>query len=171
MIGVTNTKTRKSGQRSIQMDRSWVGAGIHSTCLAIKKAICLPDHCSVFQAEICAIHVDINWLKTNRQSVSDVCILSDSQTDLRVLDSPHITSRSVLTYRISLDEIATQMNICLGWVPGHRDIPGKADELARDGTTTELQSLHNDYGIPIYIFGTNTRNRARPRTYSKLWSA
>ena len=25
--------------------------------------------------------------------------------------------------------------------------------------------------IYIYIFGTNTRNRARPRTYSKLWSA
>ena len=23
----------------------------------------------------------------------------------------------------------------------------------------------------IYILGTNTRNRARPRTYSKLWSA
>ena len=43
------------------------------------------------------------------------------------------------------------MNICLCWVPGHRDIPGnyKADELAREGTTTELQSLHNDYGIPI----------------------
>ena len=32
-----------------------VGAGVHSTCLAIKKAIRLPDHCSVFQAEICAI--------------------------------------------------------------------------------------------------------------------
>ena len=43
------------------------------------------------------------------------------------------------------------MNICLCWVPGHRDISGncKADELAREGTTTELQSLHNDYGIPI----------------------
>ena len=25
--------------------------------------------------------------------------------------------------------------------------------------------------VGIYIFGTNTRNRARPRTFSKLWSA
>ena len=25
--------------------------------------------------------------------------------------------------------------------------------------------------IHTYIFGTNTRNRARPRTFSKLWSA
>ena len=34
---------------------------------------------------------------------------------------------------------------------GHRDIPSncKADELARESTTTELQSLHNDYRIPI----------------------
>ena len=40
--------------------------------------------------------------------------------------------------------------MCLCWVQGHRDIPGncKTDELAREGTTTELQSL-NDYGIPI----------------------
>ena len=31
-------------------------------------------------------------------------------------------------------------------VPGHSAIPGncKVDELARKGTTTELQSLHND---------------------------
>ena len=42
------------------------------------------------------------------------------------------------------------MNICPCWVPGHRDNPCncKADELAREGTTTELQSLRNDYGIP-----------------------
>ena len=43
------------------------------------------------------------------------------------------------------------MNICLCWVTGHRDIPEncKADELTREGTTTELQSLPNDYGIVI----------------------
>ena len=65
-------------------------------------------------------------------------------SDLRALDSPHITSRSVLTCRISLDA-------------GHRDIPGncKADELAREGTTTELQSLHNDYDIPIATLKLN----------------
>ena len=109
-----------------------------------KKTIRLADHCSVFQAEICAIYVAINWLKTNRESVLDVCILSDSQAALRTQDSPHITWQSVLTRRISFEEMAIQMNICQ--VPGHRNIP---DELAREGTTRELQSLHNDYGIPI----------------------
>ena len=29
----------------------------------------------------------------------------------------------------------------------------------------------NNYYFFHYKFGTNTRNRARPRTYSKLWSA
>ena len=72
-----------------------VGAGVHSTCLAIKKEIRLPDHCSVFLAEICAIHEAINWLKTNKQSVIDVCILSDSQAALlasshHVEVSPHL---------------------------------------------------------------------------------
>ena len=77
------------------------------------KAIHLSDHWSIHEA--------INWLETYKQSVSNVCILSGSQAAL--LDSPHITSRSVLTCHISLEEIATQMNICLCWVPGYRDIP------------------------------------------------
>ena len=34
-----------------------------------------------------------------------------------------------------------------------------------------LRSIFHIYWTNIYIFGTNTRNRARPRTYSKLWSA
>ena len=96
--------------------------------------------------------------------VSDVCILSDSQAALRAQDSPHITSRSVLTCHISIEDIATQMNIC--------QVTGtfQADEFARQGNTTELQTLHNDYGILIIYnnFGTNTQNRPRPRTYSKL---
>ena len=45
LIGVTNTLTCKSGQRSILTDRSSMAelAGIHSTCLSINKAIRLPD--------------------------------------------------------------------------------------------------------------------------------
>ena len=75
------------------------------------------------------------------------------QAALRALDSPHITSRPVLICRIFLEDIAMQRNLCIcsyAMVPGCRDIPAncKADELAREGTTTELQSLH-DYGIPI----------------------
>ena len=77
MIGVSSTKTCKSGQRSIQTNRSsmteLVLTYINNT------AIRLPDHSSVFQAEICTIHEAINWLETNRQSVLDVCFLSDSQ--------------------------------------------------------------------------------------------
>ena len=92
---------------------SKVGTGVYSTCLPINKAIRLPDHCSVFQTEICALYASINWFETNRQSVPDVCMLSDSQAALRPLDSDHIMSRSVLTYRISLKQIATQMKIYL----------------------------------------------------------
>ena len=34
----------------------------------------------------------------------------------------HFTSRSFLTCRISVEEIAIQMNICIYWVPDYRDI-------------------------------------------------
>ena len=63
-----------------------VGAGIHSTCLTINKAISLPDCCSVFQAEICAIYEAINWLE--RQSVADVCILPGLASHYEI--SPHL---------------------------------------------------------------------------------
>ena len=45
------------------------------------------------------------------------------------------------------EEIATQMNICLYWVPGQRDITGncKADEFAREGNTTELHTTTMAY--------------------------
>ena len=37
---------------------------------------------------------------------------------------------------------------------------------------SDLQLRKKTYSFSFtYIFGTNTRNRARPRTFSKLWSA
>ena len=35
----------------------------------------------------------------------------------------------------------------------------------------DLSGPFTEVAINAYIFGTNTRNWARPRTYSKLWSA
>ena len=51
-----------------------------------------------------------------------------------------------------------------------------ADEAAKDGLTNnniiQIQYTPNEViHFFFFNFGTNTRNRARPRTYSKLWSA
>ena len=116
MIGVSNTKTPKSGQRSILTDRSSMAELVLAyksifKSLAINKAIRLPDYCSVFRKYV------INWLETNRQSVSDVCILSGSPSGTGLAShyvevSPHLPH---------IEDIATQMNICLCWIQGHRE--------------------------------------------------
>ena len=47
-----------------------IGAGIHSTCLAINRAIRLPDHCSISKRKYA--------LSMQLMKLSDVCISSDS---------------------------------------------------------------------------------------------
>ena len=53
---------------------------------------------------------------------------------------------TLLTLRRGQSSLAAYL-----WLPGNWDIPSncKADELARQSTTRERQSLHNDYGISI----------------------
>ena len=54
----------------------------------------------------------------------------------------------------------------------HQDGPSKSGKKSK--LTCRLKSIDVAiiiFKIYIYIFGTNTRNRAWPRTYSKLWSA
>ena len=124
------------------------GAGIHSTCLRQFASLMT----AAFSKRKYALSIKLSIGLKLTDNLSQMFVFwSDSQAALRALDSPHISSKSVLTYRKSLENITTQMSICLSWDPGHRDIAGncKADELAREGSTTELQSLHNDYSILI----------------------
>ena len=128
-----------------------VGAGVFSDRLNLKLSFRLPNHCSVFQAEIMAIKEALSWLKKNVISARDIRIFSDSQAAIKSLESTSINSLVALDCRSSLVEMAEQFNIHLCWVPGHRDIPGncKADELAKEGTTLPILPDNGTLGIPI----------------------
>jgi len=66
---------------------SQTGGGVFSTELDIKVSFRLPDHCSVFQAEVMAIQEAMSHLVTSDDHDIDIFIFSDSQAALRAFDS------------------------------------------------------------------------------------
>ncbi|XP_070854745.1 uncharacterized protein [Drosophila suzukii] len=117
-----------------------VGGAIYSEQLNIRKSFRLPDHCSVFQAEVFAIIEALMLLNDANCQNKLINIYSDSQAAIRSIISTNTNSHTISTCRKSLHEMALQFKIYLIWVPGHRNITGNciADELARHGTTVPL---------------------------------
>ncbi|KAH8314606.1 hypothetical protein KR074_010155, partial [Drosophila pseudoananassae] len=62
-----------------------VGGGFHCERLCLNESFRLPDHCSVFQAEVIAIGEALRSpaLTGNQDTI---CIFSDSQAALKALD-------------------------------------------------------------------------------------
>ncbi|XP_036320510.1 uncharacterized protein LOC118735019 [Rhagoletis pomonella] len=128
-----------------------VGGGVFSARLGLEICFRLPNHCSVFQAEVAAIQEAVEHLRTREVIYNDIFIYSDSQAALKALDSVTCSSKTVADCRRSLNEMAEQSALHLVWVPGHRNIPGneKADELAREGTSAPLSQAWKGLGMPL----------------------
>ncbi|KAL7724842.1 hypothetical protein ACLKA6_012828 [Drosophila palustris] len=128
-----------------------VGGGVHSPILGIDHSFRLPDHCSVFQAEILAINESLKLLQRSNTAYGRINIYSDSQAAIKSIAATTTKSTSVSNCRRSLHEMAEFFDICLIWVPGHKDIPGNciADELARRGTTDILLPDKEDISMPL----------------------
>jgi len=117
-----------------------VGRGVYSEQLDNRKSFRLPDHCSVFQAEVHAIKEALTCLGNFSLQRGHLNIYSDSQAAIKSIYSTNTNSRTIAHCRRSLHEMANQFTISLIWVPGHRDIVCNciADELARQDTTNPL---------------------------------
>jgi ribonuclease HI len=128
-----------------------VGFGVFSQDLGIKLAFRLPDHCSVYQAEVLAIKEVADWLGRNVLSTNAVNIYSDSQAAVKSLGSMFLNTITAQNCRASLNEMAKQFKIRLIWVPGHRNILGncRADQLARLGTTLQVPARLECVGVPL----------------------
>jgi len=127
--GALRTTSKLEGQ---------VGGGVYSEQFDIRKSFRLPDHCSVFQAEVHAIKEALTCLGNLNLQRGHLNIYSDSQAAIKSIYSTNTNSRTIADCRRSLHEMANQFTISLIWIPGHRDIVGNciADELARQTTLT-----------------------------------
>jgi len=120
-----------------------VGGGVFFEQLDIRKSFRLPDHCSVFQAEVHAIKEALYCLGNLSVQRKHLNIYSDSQAAIK--------SRTIADRRRSLHEMANQFSISLIWVPAPRDNVGNciADELARQGITKPLLPGEENVGMPM----------------------
>jgi len=117
----------------------------------VRNSIRLPDHRSVFQAEIHAIKEALICLGNLSLQRGHLNIYIDSQAAIKSIYSTNTNSRTISDCRRSLHEMVNQFTISLIWVPGHRDIVGNciAHELTRLGTTKPLLPGKENVGMPI----------------------
>jgi len=117
-----------------------VGGGVYFEQIDIRKSFRLPDHCSIFPAEVHAIKETLTSLGNLSLQRGHLNIYSDSQAAIKSIYSTNTNSRTIADCRRSLQEMANQFTISLIWVPGHRETVGNCivDELARQGTTKPL---------------------------------
>jgi len=126
--------------------------------LDIRKSFRLPDHSSVFQAEVHAIKEALTCLGNISLQRGHLSIYSNSQAGIKSIYSINTNSRTTADCRRSLHEMASQFTIIL--VPGHRDIVGNctADELARQGTIKPLLPGKENVGMPMATCKLNIKN-------------
>jgi ribonuclease HI len=128
---------------------SETGSGIFG--LRPNKSLSFPlgKFATVFQTEIYAI------LKCSCENIrrayknKQILIFSDSQSTLKALSRPKITSELVTEFLNALSALADLNELTLVWVPGHRGILGneEADKLARQVSVMPLPGPEPALGI------------------------
>jgi ribonuclease HI len=118
-----------------------VGCGVYVPQNDIKISYRLPDHCSVYIAELVGIKCALNFVKTNNSEngILKYCILTDSLSSLHTLQRgpmhPHIPLVQDI-FQLNDDLIKQNIIINFSWIPSHVAILGneQADALAKEGT-------------------------------------
>ena len=102
-----------------------------------EKHFKLPDHCTVFQAELSAIREACNYL--NNEHNKHIIIWTDSLSSIQALTTYTIRSKTVSDCLNAINCIATHNTVEVRWIAAHKGLWGneKADELAKLGTISE----------------------------------
>ena len=126
-----------------------VGIGMFSNDLNIKLSYKLQDHATVFQAEVQAICVSVNYCLDMNLKGHKICFLTDSRSALLALNNSVVRSLTVLDCISGLSALGHENEVILRWIPGHRGIEGNetADQLAKEAVHKEIHEKSVYYGF------------------------
>ncbi|CAK1544678.1 unnamed protein product [Leptosia nina] len=106
----------------------------------VTKKFKLHPSCSVFQAEMLAIHKACEWIASNSNNINSCIIFSDSKSSLQELSNPY----SYNTFAVNIFHLlhtlsSSNINVGFAWVKAHIGIAG--NEIA-DIAAKSAASLH-----------------------------
>jgi len=96
----------------------------------------LPDHCSVYQAELIAINKAAEIMQTQNTRQKQITFFTDSQSAIESLEKTTMNSRTAIECHQALNALGDHNTVKVSWIAGHEGHWGneKADELAKKGT-------------------------------------
>ena len=134
----------------------------------------LPDHATVFQAEITAIEKAASTLVHNAPTdLKFVKFFIDSQAAILALANPTVTSKAVAAAMDALNELsALSLSVTLTWIPAHKGHEGNelADTLAKRGAASMDPEHATNVGVPAATTKREIKDIAYAE-WSKEWKA
>lgn len=143
--------------------------GISIQEIGYKKGWRIPDHMSVFTAELVAVLWAVRWVEDNKREYSVKC--SDSAATLTTIKECKSKSRpdvlvEILQVLYRIHKAGYEVGFL--WVPAHMGVEGneEADEMAKKAVQEERVQFNLQYGSPDY---TEIINRAVKEMWQRSW--
>ena len=117
------------------------GAGfiVRGSGIKLQGFLNLGIHSTVFQTELVALKLFAQKLIEKNTKEKIIQVYTDSQASIRALGKYETTSKCVLECKRVLNELSTNNELKINWIPGHEGFNGNeiADRLANIGTNME----------------------------------
>ena len=147
---------------------------IKAASAACEKDICkiekLPNHASIYSAELNAINLALDIIETEYDGTGNFVVCSDSQSSLQALEGEDFQNSILLAVRERIHFLTQNscLNLSFLWIPGHSGIRGneQVDILAKQGLI-----LHDNNSVKLPY--SDFRSQIKPYIHARwqtLWN-